>query len=114
MIWAFLWRDLERCRHVFCMGVKVIDIENRTFCLKDNIIFALFKDGGVIFNLKDRVSHSVNRSGVSILEMMDCKIGLKGMINNFCHEYKLTESTARDDIMLFLTRLEERGWLDVR
>lgn len=51
---------------IFCLGAAVGDIENRVLCLRENIVFASFEEGGVIFNLEDRVSHFVNRSGLHL------------------------------------------------
>jgi len=89
-------------------------LEKHVFCLKDDIRYALFEEGGVIFQLKDRVAHEINRTGASILVLLDGERDVGSLIRMIAREYGREEKAIREDVMDFLSNLMKRGWAYVR
>ena len=94
------------------MGMKIQPED--IFNLKEHIIYASFEEGGVVFNLEDRVTHELNRTGISILDLLDGKRDLLELIKTFSIKFGQPEDEIKDDIFSFLQNLTERGWVYVR
>ena len=89
-------------------------LEEHIFCLRDDILYAFFEEGGVIFHLEDRASHVINKTGASILELLDGERDVEGLIHMIAREYGRQEEAVREDVTGFLKDLMKRGWVYVR
>jgi len=89
-------------------------IENSVFCLNDHILLAIFEDGGVVFNLKARMSFLINCTGAGIIRLLDGKKNIGEVIHNFAQVYEKQEAFVKDDAMNFFKSLLERGWVHVK
>ena len=89
-------------------------LENHIFCLKDEILYAVFEEGGVLFSLEDRVSLLVNRTGTGILDLLDGNRDVKELARTLAGTYEQPERIIKEDISVFLLNLMKRGWLHVR
>ena len=93
---------------------KLRILEEHIFRLKDDILYAVFEEGGVVFLLEDRVSHEINRTGASILTFLDGERNVGSLIQMIAREYGRDEEVVREDVMDFLKNLMKRGWVYVR
>jgi hypothetical protein len=89
-------------------------IEEHIIRLKDGILCAFFEEGGVIFHLEDRLSHVINRTGASIVALLDGERDVGSMIQMIAREYERQEEVVREDVTDFLKNLMERGWVYAR
>lgn len=89
-------------------------LEEHIFRLRDDTLCAFFEEGGVIFHLEDRVSHEINQTGASILELLDGERDVGGLIHMIAREYGRQEEAVREDVMDFVQNLMKRGWVYVR
>ena len=89
-------------------------LENHIYCLRDDILYAVFEEGGVIFSLEDRVSLLVNRTGTGILDLLDGKRDVKKLARTLAGIYEQPEKIIKEDVSAFLLNLVERGWVYVR
>lgn len=89
-------------------------LEEHIFRLRDGILCAFFEEGGVIFHLKDRVSHEINRTGASIVALLDGERDVGGLIQMIAREYGRQEEAVGKDVTDFLKNLMKRGWVYVR
>ena len=89
-------------------------IENSVFCLNDHILLAIFEDGGVVFNIKDRTSYLINHTGAGIIRLLDGKKNIREVMLNFAQSYEKQEKFVKDDTMNFFKSLLERGWVHVK
>jgi hypothetical protein len=89
-------------------------LEEHIFRLRDDILCAFFEEGGVIFHLEDRASHEINRTGASIVALLDGKRGVGSLIQMIAQEYGQQEEAVRKDVTDFLKNLMKRGWVYVR
>ena len=88
--------------------------EKNIYYLKDHILHTAFEDGGVIFNLEDRTSQTVNRTGSKILEALDGKGNVNEITVLLADSFEKPEDEIRRDVTAFLLKLYKRGWIDVR
>ena len=96
-------------------GTSKLDfLENQIFCMKDHIVFAVFEDGGVAFNLDNRASHILNRTGAKVLGLLDGKRDLGELIRTAARMFVQPEARIERDITDFLSGLVERGWAYVK
>lgn len=89
-------------------------LEEHIFRLSDDILCAFFEEGGVIFHLEDRLSHVINRTGASIVALLDEERDVGSLIQMVAQKYGRDEEAVREDVMDFLKNLMERGWVYVR
>jgi hypothetical protein len=89
-------------------------LEEHIFRLKDDILYAVFEEGGVVLRLEDRVSHEINRTGASILTLLDGERNVGSLIQMIAREYGRDEKVVREDVMDFLKNLMKRGWVYVK
>ena len=89
-------------------------LENYIFCLRDDILYAVFEEGGVIFNLEDRVSLLVNQTGTGILDLLDGERDVKELARTLAGMYEQPEKAIKEDITDFLLNLMRRGWVYVK
>ncbi|MBN1832497.1 MAG: PqqD family protein [Deltaproteobacteria bacterium] len=89
-------------------------VEEQIICLKDDILCTFFEEGGVVFYLKDRVSHEINRTGARIIALLDGERDVAGLIQTIAREYGQEEKTIREDVTNFLKNLIKRGWVYVK
>jgi hypothetical protein len=89
-------------------------LEEHIFRLKDDILYAVFEEGGVVLRLEDRVSHEINRTGASIIALLDGKRDVGSLIRMVAHEYGRREEDVREDVTGFLMNLRKRGWIYVK
>jgi hypothetical protein len=89
-------------------------LEEHIFRLRDDILCAFFEEGGVIFHLEDRLSHVINRTGASIVALLDGERDVGGLIQMIAREYGRQEEAIREDVTDFLKNLLKRGWVYVR
>ena len=89
-------------------------LEEHVFRLRDEILCSFFEEGCVVFHLKDRVSHEINRTGASIVGLLDGKRDVGGLIQMIAQEYGRQEEAIREDVTDFLENLMKRGWVYVR
>ncbi len=82
--------------------------------MRGNILCAFFEEGGVVFNLEDRLSHEINRTGASIVAFLDGKRDVASLIRMIAREYGRQEESIREDVKDFLENLMKRGWVYVR
>lgn len=88
--------------------------EDNVFCLKDHILFAIFEEGGVIFNVKDRMSYLLNQSAAGMIDLLDGKKNIKEVIYKLAKSYRKPEECMRDDVVNFFKNLLERDWIHVK
>ncbi len=89
-------------------------LEDSVFCLRDHVLFAKFEEGGVIFNVKDRMSYLLNQTAAGIINLLDGKKSIKEVINKFAQLYEKQEEFVREDAENFLKNLIERDWVHVK
>lgn len=89
-------------------------LEEQMIRIKDDTLCAFFEEGGVIFHLKDRVSHEINRTGASIVALLDGKRDVASLIQTIAREYGRQEETIREDVTDFIKDLMKRGWIYVK
>ena len=89
-------------------------LEDHIFRLRDDILCAFFEEGGVIFHLEDRVSHVINRTGASIVVLLDGEKNVGSLIRMIAREYGQQEKAVQEDVTDFLKNLMERGWVYAR
>jgi hypothetical protein len=88
-------------------------LEDHIISLKESILPAAFEEGGVLLNVQDRVCMLVNRTGMGILELLDGKRDVKQVSGKLAVIYGKPEDEVKDDIITFLSKLLEKGWLNV-
>lgn len=88
--------------------------EDNVFCLKDHILFAAFEEGGVVFNVKDRMSYLLNRTAAGMIDLLDGKRNIRDIIYKLAQLYEKPEECVRDDAKIFFKNLLERGWIHVK
>ncbi len=88
-------------------------LEDHIISLKENILDAAFEDGGVLFDLHDRVSMAVNRTGMGILGLLDGKRDVRQVAGNLAVIYQKQEDEVKHDVVAFLSNLLEKGWINV-
>jgi len=94
---------------------KDMKVQKGNICsLKEHIIYASFDEGGVVFNLEDRVTHELNRTGALVLDLLDGKRDLRDLVRAFSLKCGQSEDVIKNDIIDFLQNLMERGWVYVR
>ncbi|UCH23588.1 MAG: PqqD family protein [Deltaproteobacteria bacterium] len=86
-------------------------MENRAFCLKDSVLLAVFEDGGVIFELKSRFCHEINRSGAQILHLLDGRKNIDEDVEILAGMLSESKEILRKDVAVFLNDLIRRGWV---
>lgn len=89
-------------------------LEDNVFCLKDHILFAIFEGGGVIFDVKNRMSYLLNQTAAGIINLLDGKKKIKEVIFKFAQFYEKPEECLRDDVENFFKNLIERDWVHVK
>ena len=89
-------------------------LEEHILILRDDIVYASFEEGGVIFHLENRVSHEINQAGARILDLLDGERDVGGLIQMIAQEYGRQEEDVREDVMGFVQNLMKRGWIYVR
>ena len=89
-------------------------LEEHILRLRDNILCAFFEEGGVVFHLEDRLSHEINRTGASIVLLLDGNRDVGSLIKMVAREYGRQEEAVRKDVTDFLKNLRKRGWIDAR
>jgi hypothetical protein len=87
---------------------------DRVFCLNDHILFAIFEEGGVVFNVKDRMSYLLNQTAAGMINLLDGKKNIKEVIYNLAQFYEKPEELVRDDAENFFKNLIERDWVYVK
>lgn len=89
-------------------------LEDNIFCLKDHILFAIFEEGGVIFNVKNRMSYLLNQTAAGMVDLLDGKNSIKDVISKLAQFYEKPEELVRDDAEIFFKNLLERDWIHVK
>ena len=82
--------------------------------LKGHILFAMFEEGGVIFNLDDRMSYVLNQTGACIIHLLDGKRDINKIIQDFAQDYGMPAESVYGDAMDFFKNLIERGWVNAK
>jgi len=100
---------------VFTIGKKDMKVQKGHICsLKEHIIYASFDEGGVLFNLEDRVTHELNLTGAGVLDLLDGRRDLQDLVRAYSLKCGQSEDVIKNDIIDFLQDLMERGWVYVR
>ena len=89
-------------------------MENHIFCLKKNIIFEMFEEGGVAFNLEDRGAHISNQTGTGILKLLNGNRNVQELIQILAQNWEQPEEVVKKDVNLFLMDLVARDWIYVK
>jgi hypothetical protein len=89
-------------------------LEDNIFCLKEHLLFAIFEDGGVVFNVRDRMSYLLNQTAAGMINMLDGKKNIKEVICKIAQFYGKPEELVRNDVKIFFKNLMERGWIHVK
>ncbi|MGA1841539.1 MAG: PqqD family protein [bacterium] len=89
-------------------------LEDNIFCLKDHILFAIFEEGGVVFNIKDRMSYLLNQTAAGIIDLSDGRNNIRDIISKLARYYEKPEESVRDDVRNFFKNLLERDWVHVK
>ena len=79
--------------------------------LKEHIIYSVFDDGGVVFNLYDRVSSVINKAGAKIIQLLDGERDVRTLMELFSKEYEQVFDIMRTDVIFFLRDLIKRDWV---
>ena len=93
--------------------MKLDGIENQIFRLKNTILLAEFKDGGVAFNKDSRACHELNHAGVQILNLLDGRRSIKDVVELLAEMLDESKETIREDTEVFLRDVIGRGWIYV-
>ena len=88
--------------------------EKEVYCLNDHILCAFFEEGAVAFNLKDRASYELNRTGAEIISLLNGKRDIKDVIHDFADLFEYPEDLVKDDVMNFFKNLKEQDWIHVK
>ncbi len=93
--------------------MELDDIENRIFRLKEKILLAEFKDGGVAFNTDSRACHELNPTGVRILNLLDGGRSIEDVVELLAAMVDESKESVREDTEVFLEDVIGRGWVNV-
>ncbi len=89
-------------------------LEDNVLCLKDHILFAIFDEGGVVLNLKNRMSYLLNQSAAGMIELLDGRRSIKEVVFRLAQFYEKPEEYVRDDAENFFKNLIKRDWIHVK
>ena len=89
-------------------------MEDNVFCLNDHILFTMFEDGGVVFNVQNRKSYLLNRTAAGTINFLDGKRNIKEIICKLAQIYEEPEELVKNDIEIFFKDLIERDWIHVK
>jgi hypothetical protein len=86
---------------------------NQIFCLRESILLAVFKEGGVVFDLESRVCHAINHSGAQILNLLDGRKNMSDITGALAESVQESIDVIQADVAKFLEDLIKRGWVYV-
>ena len=89
-------------------------LEDNIFYLKDHILFAIFEEGGVVFNINDRMAYLLNRTAAEMISLSDGRNNIGDVITKLAQFYEKPEELVRDDVRNFFKNLLERDWGHVK
>ena len=92
--------------------VEMDGIDKQIFHLKDAILLAEFKDGGVAFNKDSRDCHELNRTGVQILNLLDGRRSIADVVELLAEVLDESKETIKKDTEVFLEEVIGRGWVN--
>jgi hypothetical protein len=82
------------------------------YTLSGQILFALFEDGGVIFNLETRESNRLNPTAAQVVALIDGHRDVNAIIAALAAENGGDIQVIRKDVESFLKAIANRGWID--